>query len=214
MNNKKIKALTVAVAVLAAALIFETAYLLGNRQRRGEREYGRMMHSAVVPGHVPGEDYFRVFNERRGRDPFFEMEKMRQRMQDIFDGSFSGGVNNRIDLRVNSVFEPNISISRKGDIYIVKADLPGLDKKDIKVEIRGRELAISGERKDEAKKQEKGYYRQELSYGSFYRSILLPEDAKTDKIASEYKNGVLTIVIPGAPPDKKPAEEPVKVVVQ
>jgi len=62
--------------------------------------------------------------------------------------------------------------------------------------VRGRELVISGERKEEQTSQEKGFYRQELSYGSFSRSILLPEDAMTDRISSVYKNGVLTITIP------------------
>lgn len=145
-------------------------------------------------------------------DPFVEMERMQQNIHRMFEDSFSKGAHTKTISRRFAAFEPNISISQKDGLYVVKVDLPGLDKNAINVEIRGRELVLSGERTDEEAKQESGFYRQELSYGSFTRSIFLPEDAQTNQISSEYKNGVLTITIPRETA-KKSSVKPRKVPV-
>jgi len=137
-----------------------------------------------------------VLEDLSAWDPFVDMERMQRLMHRLFDDSFSKGLIDRSLLRSYGSFEPNISIGIENGSYIVKADLPGMEKDAINIEVRGRELVISGERKEEQTSQEKGFYRQELSYGSFSRSILLPEDAMTDRISSVYKNGVLTITIP------------------
>lgn len=214
MNNKMLITL---VAVLAAALIFETAYLLGSRERMSSRTGTVIPKQAPVQRNLPHRNIpiYRLgaFDGMSNWDPFVEMEKMQEQMHRLFDDSFSRGLVDKTIFRANAAFEPNISINQKDNLYIVKADLPGMDKSAINIEIKGRELILSGERKEEESKQDKGFYRQELNYGSFVRSILLPEDAKTDQIASEYKNGVLTITIP-MEQSVKPAAPAIKVPVQ
>lgn len=214
MNNKVLITL---VAVLAAALIFETAYLLGSRQRVTNRNSTVLTQQAPAPRQAPRNNIpaygFGAFDDMNNWDPFVEMERMQQRMHRIFDDSFSRGLVDKTIFRANAAFEPNISINQKDNAYIVKADLPGMDKSSINIEVNGKALTISGERKEEETKQDKGFYRQELSYGSFSRSIVLPEDAKTNQIASEYKNGVLTITIPREQV-AKPTTPAIKVPVQ
>jgi HSP20 family protein len=81
---------------------------------------------------------------------------------------------------------------------MVRADLPGLTKEDVKVELTENLLMISGERKEEKEEKREGFYRSERSYGSFYREVPLPEGAMTEKAAATFRNGVLEITIPAA----------------
>lgn len=122
---------------------------------------------------VPQRNYpaHATFDDMQNWDPFVEMEKMQQRMHSIFEDSFSRGLVDKNVFRSPAYFEPNISINQKDDTYIVKVDLPGLEKNSISIEVKGQELIVSGERKEEVSSQDKGFYRQELNYGSFARTI-------------------------------------------
>ena len=112
---------------------------------------------------------------------------------------------------------PEIEVLQKNGEFIVRADLPGLKKENIKVEITENILTLSGERKEEKEEKREGYYRSERSYGSFYRQIPLPEGAKVDTANAEFKDGVLQITLQA--PERRPrvhqleikhAEEPAK----
>jgi HSP20 family protein len=81
---------------------------------------------------------------------------------------------------------------------MVRADLPGLTKDDVKVEMTNDMLTISGERKKEIEEKREGFYRSERSYGSFYRQIPLPEGVQTEKANAIFRNGVLEITMPAA----------------
>ena len=81
---------------------------------------------------------------------------------------------------------------REGEL-VVRADLPGLTKDDVKVEVTDDAIQISGERKSEHEEKGEGYYRSERSYGSFYRSIPLPEGVNADSANATFRNGVLEI---------------------
>jgi HSP20 family protein len=81
---------------------------------------------------------------------------------------------------------------------MVKADLPGLTKDNVKVELTDEALTISGERKEEKEEKEKDFYRSERSYGRFFRQIPLPEGAKTDQANATFTDGVLEVKIPVA----------------
>ena len=96
---------------------------------------------------------------------------------------------------------PNIEVEHKGDKLVVQADVPGLKKEDVQVEIFDNELCISGERRSEHERTEGGYYRSERSYGSFCRSVPLPEGAKPETASATFDNGVLRIEIE-APADQ------------
>jgi HSP20 family protein len=95
---------------------------------------------------------------------------------------------------------PQIEVEQRGGKLEIRADVPGLKKEDIRVEASFDELHISGERRSESERSQGGYYRSERRYGSFSRSIPLPDGAKLDSIDAKFDNGVLTISIevPGA----------------
>ena len=94
---------------------------------------------------------------------------------------------------------PQVDVLQKGDQFIIKADLPGLSKDDVSVDIAEDALTIRGERKFEHEEQREGYYQTERSYGSFARVIPLPTGAMSDQAKATFRNGVLEIVMPSPP---------------
>lgn len=96
----------------------------------------------------------------------------------------------------NGTWWPAVECKRTDGTFLVKAEVPGLGKDDVKVEVMENVLVLEGERKLETKKEEDGYFRTERHYGSFHRTIPLPEGAKTDEIKAQLANGVLEVAIP------------------
>ena len=92
-------------------------------------------------------------------------------------------------------WEPAIECHLDNGNLIVKADLPGIEAKDVNISVLGNELTIAGERKRE-KKEESRYFYEELPYGKFVRKLTLPEGMDADKIKTAYKNGMLEITMP------------------
>jgi HSP20 family protein len=97
-----------------------------------------------------------------------------------------------------AMWTPYVEVFEKADELVVRAELPGLKKEQIKVEIADGELTISGERREEEEKKEKDFYRSERKYGSFLRTIGLPEGATLEKATATVKDGVLEVKIPVA----------------
>ncbi len=93
-------------------------------------------------------------------------------------------------------FIPAIDVEETDNEYIVKAELPGLKKEDIKISVRGDSITISGERKREKEEKGKTYHRIEMAYGKFVRTIQLPDEIQPDKAKAEYKDGILIITLP------------------
>jgi HSP20 family protein len=91
---------------------------------------------------------------------------------------------------------PAVDVQQCNGDVIVTAELPGLKKEDVKVELTEDALIIQGERKQEHKEDHEGFHRWERSYGQFYRSIPLPEGAKTDQAKAELTDGVLKVSVP------------------
>ena len=106
---------------------------------------------------------------------------------------------------------PQIEVLQNNGQFMVRADLPGLTKEDVKVEVTNDLLTLSGERKEEKEEKGEGFYRSERSYGSFYRQIPLPEGAKTENAAATFHNGVLEITIPA--PKVEPSTRKVEINV-
>lgn len=96
---------------------------------------------------------------------------------------------------------PEIEVFHRGNELIVRADLPGLTKDDVKVDVTEEGITVQGERKREHEEEREGVYRSERSYGSFYRVIPVPEGAITDQAKATFKDGVLEITMP-APPEQ------------
>lgn len=98
----------------------------------------------------------------------------------------------------NGTWWPAVECKRTNGEFHVTAEVPGLGKDDVKVEVVNDALVLEGERKLETRKEEGGYFRTERHYGSFHRTIPLPEGAKTDEIQASLVNGVLEVVVPVA----------------
>jgi HSP20 family protein len=103
-------------------------------------------------------------------------------------------------LRRAEAWIPEIEVLQRSHELVIRADLPGLAKDDIKVEITDNAVTIHGERKKEHEEEKAGIYRSERSYGSFYRVVALPEGVMADQAKANFKNGVLEIAMP-APPE-------------
>lgn len=96
----------------------------------------------------------------------------------------------------SGLLKPQVDIGATDKEYSITVEVPGVDEKDVKVEIANNTMTIRGEKKQEKEEKEKNYYRVERSYGSFQRVLSLPEDANQDDIKATFKNGVLTIKMP------------------
>lgn len=114
------------------------------------------------------------------------------------DRWFGGQPGNRA-FRDAGTWMPQVESFQRGNEFVIRADLPGMKKDDINVELGADAVTIHGERRDEHKEEREGFYRSERSYGSFYRTIPLPEGAITDNAHAEFKDGVLEIVMPAPP---------------
>jgi HSP20 family protein len=104
---------------------------------------------------------------------------------------------------------PEVEVFTRGDRFIVRADLPGMKKEDVKVNIQENMLILEGERKVEDEVKKDGFHRTERSYGTFFRSLPLPEDVKLDKldkVEATFKDGVLEVAMPMEPAKKLPTK--------
>lgn len=91
---------------------------------------------------------------------------------------------------------PAVDVVESSDSVVVKAELPGVDPKDVDISVSGDTLTIKGEKKEEKEEKGKSFYRVERSYGSFCRSVSLPTGVEADKAKADYKDGVLSVTLP------------------
>ena len=122
-----------------------------------------------------------------------EMDRM---MEDFFGRSMRPWWPARWLRGDGEITAPVVDVYEEKDEVVVKAELPGLDKKDIEVNISDSELILKGEKKKEEKIDEENYYKCERSYGAFLRSVELPTDVQADKVKASFKNGILEIRLP------------------
>ncbi len=124
-------------------------------------------------------------------DPFREMEEM---MSDFF-----GSPSFRRISPYGQGWMPAIDMYETDDRFVIKAELPGMEKSDIDISVTDHQLTLKGERKVEEESKGENYYLSERSYGRFFRSIPLPSNADANKIEATFKDGVLEINIPKIP---------------
>jgi len=98
---------------------------------------------------------------------------------------------------------PAVDLYKEKDDIVVKAELPGMEKDNIELNLSDNRLTIRGEKKKEEEVKKEGYYRSERSYGSFVRTLELPSEVQTDKVKAAFKNGVLEIRLPKTEEAKK-----------
>lgn len=161
------------------------------RQRGTETERGAMERSRGQGRELARWDPFDV---RSG--PFGMLRRMQEDMDRLFEG-FGFGRRGLLTPSGEERVEwmPAIEAFQRGNEFVVRADVPGLSKDDLNVEVGEDTLTIRGERKYDHEEEREGVYRSERSYGSFYRAIPLQEGAVADSAKASFKDGVLEIVM-------------------
>jgi len=126
---------------------------------------------------------------------------------DVFrDFPFASGMGRSLaSLAPGEWLKPTLDIAAGEREYAVTVELPGVDEKDVHLELEGNTLRIRGEKRQEKEEKQRDFYRVERSYGSFQRVLSLPEDADQGEIAARFGKGILTITIPRKPSAKSEA---------
>jgi HSP20 family protein len=143
---------------------------------------------------------------RRGeRGPRF-LASLQNEVNRLFDSLWRG----ELDLgeRLGGVWMPDLDVEETDDAIVVRADVPGVKGKDLDITVTGGVLTIKGEKREEKEERSKRQHVVERTYGSFTRSIDLPEEVDTAKVKAECKEGVLTVTLP-----KKPGARPRQIKV-
>lgn len=155
------------------------------------------------------------------RSPFHLMRRMAEDIERLFDSDY-GRVGFGMTPRLTSspwrsegrfteaLWAPQVETFRRENNLVVRADLPGLTKDNVNVDVEDDMLTISGERTDENRDERDDYYRSERTYGRFFRAIQLPDGVDADKIEATFKDGVLEVTIP-APKVQTPRNRQVKI---
>jgi len=135
--------------------------------------------------------------------PSREMERL---FEEFFEDPLVPGFRRRLPMwrrfrELEGVSPAADMIDKKNEI-VVKAEVPGVEKEDIKISLTDNTLTIKGETKKEKEEKDEDYYYSEISYGSFARTLTLPERVQGDKVKASFKNGILEIHLPKSPESK------------
>ena len=135
----------------------------------------------------------------RALAPWRGMETLRQEMERVFDRFFEPRWD---EFEAVGAWAPKLDFSETKDAYLVKAEVPGVEQKDISVSIQDQMLTIKGEKHKEKEEKDEKYHRVERSWGAFARTIALPAGVDTEKVNATFKDGVLTVKLPKTPAAK------------
>ena len=127
-------------------------------------------------------------------DPFRDLNTLQDRMNRLFDDA--GRTWRSDEPSATTSWSPAVDIFETEGEIVVKAELPGMDRKDIALHLENNVLSIRGERRFEKETKEENYHRIERSYGNFSRSFSIPATVDEEKIRADYKDGVLKIILP------------------
>ncbi|MBW4631765.1 MAG: Hsp20/alpha crystallin family protein [Iphinoe sp. HA4291-MV1] len=122
--------------------------------------------------------------------PFQEIEILNRQMDRFFDDFFTSSS------EVTAGWTPAVELKDTNENLILRAELPGVEGKDLEVQVARQALYIAGETRYENRTDERGYFRSELRYGKFKRTISLPVPVKNEEVKAEFKNGILTLTLP------------------
>ncbi|HEY9642240.1 MAG TPA: Hsp20/alpha crystallin family protein [Coleofasciculaceae cyanobacterium] len=139
------------------------------------------------------------FQELERWEPFRDIERMQRQMNRLF----SRLAPTSTEPLANALMIPSAEMEETQDAVHLKLEIPGLEAKDLHVEVTEDAVAVSGERKSETKTEDKGYVRSEFCYGKFERVIPLPAQVQNDKAQAQYKNGILSLTLPKAAGESK-----------
>jgi len=130
-------------------------------------------------------------------NPFSVMRRFGEDMERLFD---EFGIGRFIPRGFDQIaaWTPQVEVLNRDGQLVIRADLPGINKDNVKVELRDDSVILRGERREEHKEEREGFFRTERSYGSFYREIPLPEGVDTSKATATFRDGVLEITMPSS----------------
>ena len=130
-------------------------------------------------------------------EPFRDLQAVQERLNRVFDEAFRGVPRGGDDeWALGGSWAPSVDIFEHEGNLVLKAELPGVDPKDVDVRVENNVLTLRGERKFETEVKKEKYHRVERAYGTFSRSFTLPNVVDTEKIKADYKDGVLSITLP------------------
>jgi len=127
-------------------------------------------------------------------DPFDDLASLRESMDKLFDEFFTRRPDRRGGVPV--VWQPAIEAFETDHDVVVRAELPGIDPDQVDISVTEDTLTIKGEAKSEQEEKKRNYYRRELRYGAFVRSLTLPAGVQGDQAKASYKNGILEVRVP------------------
>jgi HSP20 family protein len=142
------------------------------------------------------------------------------KVPNLFEGAFNFPMFRRLGREIDFLFDrfglertlvepaetmwtPDLEMFRRDNAIVVRADVPGMTKNDVTVEVADGQLVLRGERKQEKEEKKEGYYRAERSFGAFYRTLPLPEGVRLDEAKATIKDGVLEVTVPAAKLEEK-----------
>ena len=131
--------------------------------------------------------------------PWRGMETLRQEMERVFDRFFEPRWD---EFEAVGAWAPKLDFSETKDAFVVKAEVPGVEQKDISVSIQDQMLTVKGEKHKEKEEKDEKYHRVERSWGAFARTIALPAGVDTEKVNATFKDGVLSVKLPKTPAAK------------
>ncbi len=141
--------------------------------------------------------------------PLRDMVSIQDEMNKLFD-DFFGRTPTRWFQPEEGLWTPTVDVSETKDNIVLSAEIPGLNKEDIKLSVQDNVLSLSGEKKQEKEEKDANYHRLERSYGSFCRSFTLPTPVQPDKVKASYKDGILKVTLPKTD-EVKPKEIPISI---
>lgn len=131
--------------------------------------------------------------------PWRGMDTLRQEMERVFDRFFEPHWD---EFEAAGAWAPKLDFSETKDAFMVKAEIPGVEQKDLSVSLQDQMLTIRGEKHKEKEEKDEKYHRLERSWGGFTRTIALPASVDTEKLNATFKDGVLTVKLPKSPAAK------------
>jgi HSP20 family protein len=126
-------------------------------------------------------------------EPFRWFDRMRDEIERLFE---TNGVRLPLTPRAETYWMPALEVFEKNGEFRINAELPGMKKENVKLEVTPEGLTLTGERKEEKTEEREGYYRSERAYGEFCRFVPLPEGADIEKMTATFKDGILAIAVP------------------
>ncbi|HET9105351.1 MAG TPA: Hsp20/alpha crystallin family protein [Solirubrobacteraceae bacterium] len=141
-------------------------------------------------------------------EPVAELNTIQNEMNRLFNTFFDQPAAAAGGGAANARWVPAMDLVETADHYVLRADLPGMSEEDVTVQLEGNLLTISGERKPDGERLEEGYFRIERAFGSFVRSLTLPDGVDPGQVQAHFDRGVLEIQIP-KPEQRKPRQVPI-----